>query len=655
MTTQTDTKLTSAHLNGASEYRPDIDGLRAFAVLAVIAFHYQIAYKWSKAGFIGVDVFFVISGFLITQVLVQTAGSPNFMRNFYQRRIRRIYPALAVVLTATVLAGLLLMLPSELEALGKHIFGGSFSVANFFYWNEAGYFDAQSVMKPLLHLWSLGIEEQFYLVWPLLIWVAVKRGLPLFACIGGLGALSLVYSIVVSTTDPTLAFYSPLSRGWELAAGGLIAVSPWKLGGRALRAASLVGVLLLLASLLLLSSALPWPGWRALGPVIGTGLLLVGGRSKSSVTRALGFRGFVWIGLISFPLYLWHWPLYSFYTIVASHPPLFAAKIGLLTCTFLLSLATFLFVERPLRYGTGGSTKARALVAVTAALGLVGVAFWAGGGLPGRPGLISTERSSSAAVAQQFASWTYMQDSACNSRYPNPKSADYGWWFCVASQDQPPTLLLLGSSYANQLYPGIVNNAAFDRQVVLSIGDCAVQRQPELPWENPCSGAKWAEQRDFVRSVIVRNPTIRYAIVAGLQWNPTQQQLSDLSSEIQFLQDHQVIPIVFYPHIEPPFGIHECLSRPIIPASSDCHLPAAARRALVAEFRPTLDLLHSQFPSVRLFDLNDVFCTDSGCDFLRGGVPLLRDAAPHLSVLASDLVGQALERWAKTSLPDLVR
>jgi peptidoglycan/LPS O-acetylase OafA/YrhL len=308
----------------SSSYRPDIDGLRAIAVLAVIAFHFDIATRWSRSGYIGVDVFFVVSGYLITQILLPTTTKPRFLVSFYQRRVRRILPALVVVLVGTLLAGVLLLQPSQLAALGKHTFGGSFFTANLFYWSEAGYFDAAAVTKPLLHLWSLGIEEQFYLCWPLLLWFVIRRRMSPMWAVAGIGLLSFAYSVAASTGDPTAAFYSPLSRAWELAAGAMIAIGPWrgtKLDTKTVRQlASWVGAVLLAVSFLTLSSDQPWPGLPAALPVAATALLIFGGLEQGVISRTLSLKPLVWVGLISYPLYLWHWPLWSIYTVVEGPP-----------------------------------------------------------------------------------------------------------------------------------------------------------------------------------------------------------------------------------------------------------------------------------------------------------------------------------------------
>ena len=212
-------------------YRPDVDGLRAIAVLAVVAFHGFP--QWLPGGFVGVDVFFVISGFLISTQLMASAatGRPAF-GDFYARRIRRIFPALIIVLAAVALVGWWVLLPHEFIALRGHVGASAIFSNNLLLWSEAGYFDGPSELKPLLHLWSLGVEEQFYLVWPLLIWWWWRRGLRWVPMIAITVAASFAVNIILVTDGgASAAFFLPHARLWQLAAGALLAA--WRFEGRA--------------------------------------------------------------------------------------------------------------------------------------------------------------------------------------------------------------------------------------------------------------------------------------------------------------------------------------------------------------------------------------------------------------------------------------
>jgi peptidoglycan/LPS O-acetylase OafA/YrhL len=331
-------------------YRPDIDGLRAIAVMLVVLGHAFPHYI--PGGFIGVDIFFVISGYLITGIIQKDIGDGRFsIVQFYERRIRRIFPALIVVLLATFIAGWILLLPSEFMALGREIIAGAGFSANLLFYSEVGYFDAAAQSKPLLHLWSLGIEEQFYLVWPLLLlglarW-RVAPTLPLIVIF----AASLIANIVIVRSHPEAAFYLPLTRAWELALGALIAIRPSNidLGGRMRELVGWSGVAVIAAATALYSPVTPYPGLAAIVPVAGAGALIL--TNGSSANRFLGNRYGVAVGLISYPLYLWHWPLLTM-AAISKASFLRLAESGLVVgASFIMATLTYFYVERPIRYG----------------------------------------------------------------------------------------------------------------------------------------------------------------------------------------------------------------------------------------------------------------------------------------------------------------
>lgn len=345
------------------KYRADIDGLRAVAILAVVGYH---AFpSWIKGGFVGVDVFFVISGFLISTIIFGSLDKGIFsFKEFYARRIKRIFPALILVMTACYALGWFVLLPDEYKQLGKHIAAGTGFVSNLFFWQEAGYFDNAAETKPLLHLWSLGIEEQFYIVWPLLLYLTWKRRFNLLLLTVTIIAISFAINVVKVHGDAVQAFYSPVSRFWELMLGSLLAylalhkISLWdgikqkngaSLGGiisgntsaqdsPALRnALSLFGALLITVAVLVVDREKEFPGWWALLPTLGTYLVICAGPQAWLNRVVLSHRVVVWFGLISYPIYLWHWPLLSFARIV--EPGILTLKIRIATIFIAIALA----------------------------------------------------------------------------------------------------------------------------------------------------------------------------------------------------------------------------------------------------------------------------------------------------------------------------
>ncbi|AXE31255.1 hypothetical protein DK842_15960 [Chromobacterium phragmitis] len=306
---------------GADSYRPDIDGLRAFAVLSVVAFH--IGLPGLPGGFIGVDIFFVISGYLISGLLKKELverGRIDF-KAFYARRIRRLAPALVLVVLATLLAAYFVMLPDDQNKLGREVRGVALLSANHHFLQHAfDYFDSDSDLKPMLHIWSLAVEEQYYLVWPLLMWLVFRRWgsgssgreRPVRGLLSLVWLLSFGLCLWLSLHDTPRAFYLMPARAWEFASGALLAMAPQRAMGRG-RAASLAGagLLLLAGSVLFLNDKMLFPGWIALLPVLGTVLLIWGGAANrdNPVSRLMSWRPWVVVGILSYGFYLWHWPL----------------------------------------------------------------------------------------------------------------------------------------------------------------------------------------------------------------------------------------------------------------------------------------------------------------------------------------------------------
>jgi len=370
-------------------YRPDIDGLRAVAVLAVVVYHALPTVL--RGGFVGVDVFFVISGYLISGHIFAELEAGRFtFTAFYGRRIRRIFPALCLVLLATLAYGFVVLLPVELAQLGADVAGGAGFISNLMLWNEAGYFDRSAIYKPLLHLWSLGIEEQYYIVWPVALWLLYKTRLSRFGFVMAVAIGSFALNAVMVTGHATADFYSPVTRFWELSAGALLAwwqpaTSAGTDHGRLRNGTSFIGLMLILVSTAVFNQDLHFPGWLALAPVVGSVLLIAAGPS-ALINRSLLSRGAaVFIGKISYPLYLWHWPLisYAYFLDRGRQLKTFPALCIFLASVFL-AWVTYRLIEQPLRFGRHRRGKTIALAACMLATGGIGMGVWAEHGFPGR-------------------------------------------------------------------------------------------------------------------------------------------------------------------------------------------------------------------------------------------------------------------------------
>jgi peptidoglycan/LPS O-acetylase OafA/YrhL len=364
----------------AGAYRADIDGLRAIAVVAVVCFHAVPGAL--PGGFIGVDIFFVISGFLITQILTQRLNSGAFsFAEFYARRVRRILPALAVVLSFCLAFGWLVLLTDEFRELGLHVLTAGAFVSNLQLWQEAGYFDKTAELKPLLHLWSLGIEEQFYLVWPLVLCAAWRCRIHLAAVCAALLLISFALNICIVPHNPAAAFYSPPTRVWELMIGATLACGlrlPIPISCRPYQ--GLAGLAMIAAGALLINQAVLFPGYWALLPTLGTALIL----DSRSCIHLLSGRVLVSIGLISYPLYLWHWPLLSFARIISGEALPVQTRVAIIAISFGLAIGTYALVERPIRRRVPRRTMLAGLGSSLAALAVAGFTIYSLGGLPGR-------------------------------------------------------------------------------------------------------------------------------------------------------------------------------------------------------------------------------------------------------------------------------
>lgn len=372
-------------------YEPAIDGLRALSVTLVLLFHAQISLF--SGGYVGVDVFFVISGYLITRLIQSEHAAGRFsLLKFYERRARRILPAFFLVALTTLAAGVLILLPSELAALGSSTIAATLFVSNYFFWKFEwrNYLLDDTQSMPLLHTWSLAIEEQFYLVFPALTLLALRVSKRYQAVVYfALWCVSLAFCIYLTKRDPRAAFYSSPARAWELLLGALLAVARIKspLPPPLARILPVAGLAMIALAGVGFDATTPFPGRAALLPCLGAALVIVACSESSPANRLLSHPLLVWVGLISYPLYLWHWPM----LIMAKHivlRELTGAETALLYAAAVgLAAATWKYVEAPIR-ARPGPFSARSVGLLAASAGCVtiaiGAALHASDGLPTR-------------------------------------------------------------------------------------------------------------------------------------------------------------------------------------------------------------------------------------------------------------------------------
>jgi peptidoglycan/LPS O-acetylase OafA/YrhL len=423
-------------------YRPDIDGLRAVAVSLVVLYH---AFpNQLPGGYVGVDIFFVISGYLITQILARELQEGTFsVARFYERRVRRIFPALLVVLIAVILAGGALLLPLEYQQLGLDAFAAAAFVSNIASLMHSGYFDVASSSKPLLHLWSLGIEEQFYLAWPLILLFVHRLRQPAGLAIAILALFSFLANIWLIGAVPIATFYLPFTRAWELLAGALLALLPRERSSQATaNVLSIGGILLIGAAAWLLTPKSHFPGWWALLPVAGT-CLIVSSSGAPSNRIVLGSRGFVAVGLISYPLYLWHWPLLVFGdSVIVKNTDL--KRGALVALSVLLAWLTYRFVEPIFRRGALNHKKIAGLIGGMIVVGLLGCLIFTDDGFDWRYPREVRDFISKAALIEP------RRMSSCMLGNQRELVLDQ----CI-DRNARPLLMVWGDSTAGALVPGL--------------------------------------------------------------------------------------------------------------------------------------------------------------------------------------------------------
>lgn len=542
-------------------YRPDIDGLRAFAVLTVAIYHAFPAYL--PAGFIGVDVFFVISGFLISSIIITESKNNSFsMIEFYTRRILRIFPSLLTILVFCICYGWFILLPNEYSQLGKHIIGAVTFVSNFVLWNESGYFDVSAAKKPLLHLWSLGIEEQFYIFWPILILLSIRLKNSLLKFILFVFVLSFIINIFLGYINSAGDFFMPLARFWELALGALVALSVAnnsnlipnsliKLESRHIEylfvtkvsyfysIVSYFGLVLLLLGHILIDAHNTYPYFWALFPSAGTALIIYSG---ANLNTSLIYRFFsnpimVWIGLISYPIYLWHWPLLSFGMIAAGNNNIAFNNFIAIILSFILAYLTYHFVELPFRDGKSRKLKSSMLLGCSAIIGFFGFLIY--------HSYFHRDIAEKAAILDKYSGF---------SGYPRPNGLynDPEYGLPSLGRNHKTKLVVLGDSHAEQY----INT--FD--VLLSKKNNQQEEIPQIlfkiTYDEPLSDIRdqyiWMLKDNSIKTVIIsyfwalryKSPKINYSVrccgdgpmgsVGGHIPLPlTEKQIKNIDSELE--------------------------------------------------------------------------------------------------------------------------
>lgn len=626
-------------------YRPDIDGLRAIAVLAVVLFHAELIRF--PAGFMGVDVFFVISGFLITGILLQDTS----IIRFYQRRARRILPALFVLLTAILGVGLLILLPHDLSTAARTSAATLIFISNIAFWRMANYFAHETQVWPLLHTWSLGVEEQFYIFFPLLVRFVRLRGRGFALLLGVIAALSFGAAVyAVAQRNGTPAFYLVPFRAWELLIGSILAtgvlppLSRWW-------ARSLVGLAGIVAILLPMTTTLlilPFPGLGALAPVLGAAAVIwAGSGGKHLTSPLLSCKPMIFVGLISYSLYLWHWPVLAFARYWAVDPLTPWQKVAAIIASLVLAALSWRFVERPFRRASVSDRKIWLLSAAGGAtLFAASAALVLTHGLPGRfPAAVTKLNDAS------DKTW----------KCPLPSFVPFGNGLAcpinLPSRDaKDAEVILWGDSHAQMYVPAL--RAALGNRTGLLVysygcapvlGDAATPACGTIQRNNYAailaSPAKivivaesWQQYRDEIGRHMGRDsfPVERYA--------PAVRRFTAL---VEGLRKAGKRVIMVGPIAIPGYDVSGIASRELLFYGEIRHPTGVAYADYLedtANVRDAMTALSKQTGAIPLW-VDRLACRDGRCDFIQDGKSIFADhdhlAADYTATL-SPLFAQAL-------------
>jgi peptidoglycan/LPS O-acetylase OafA/YrhL len=585
----------------SSPYRSDIDGLRAISVISVLAYH-AFPDIW-PGGFVGVDIFFVISGYLITRIIVDRLNVGAFsLGDFYRRRVIRIFPALSLVLIATYAMGWYLLLPSDFQRLSTNILAGVGFVSNLMQMRQTDYFAPEASSNPLLHLWSLGIEEQFYISWPLMLFGLAKiRHRPIiFAC---MAAASFFLCVALVSEHQTAVFYAPVTRSWELLAGallselhrrrrGLVANSP----NDGLKAS--FGIALIAIAMVMLSKTSTYPSWSALLPVLGAALIIDTPNSFLN-SRILSQRNVVFIGLISFPLYLWHWPILTFLNIANDGRLASSSVLAAIALTFGLSWATYKLVEQPIKRQRHA---VRTLIGAAALVSLTCIATIAGGGFDFR---LPPEIRSIASAQFDPAS----RRKSC-FRYPRPGAEKFGD-DCVES-GAGPLLFLWGDSTAATYYAGLKDA---QKRIPFRIAQFTAPGCRPLIGKPTSDHSRCAQVNASVLSHI-RDTSPDLVMLKGVWWPDDLAYLDNTIAALRKLHVPRILivgPDPWFGRIPPPefairyYNVHRTLPPERL---KDVYIKSP-NDSVMKKFAADLD--------VEYVSPADVFCDNDGCIFRTDG------------------------------------
>jgi len=645
VSTQSNVRKDEVVKNGL-KYRADIDGLRAVAVLSVLAFH--IGLSRFRGGFVGVDVFFVISGYLISSIIFADINASRFtIAGFYERRIRRIFPALIAMLGVASVVAVIYLLPSELVDYAKSLLAATGSASNLYFWWHSGYFTSPT-SKPLLHTWSLAVEEQFYISFPLFL-LLIRRFFPqrLRAAVVLLFSVSFVTSCVIVSRNPDTAFYMPYTRAWELLLGTLLSLGIFpRLRSAWMRnLATLGGIGMIMWAVLLYSQDTVFPGYSALVPCVGSALIIWAGEAGTSlVGSVLSWRPAVFIGLISYSLYLWHWPVIVLHkmgmlaglgaSMLGGHSALLSShRFDMLievALSFLLAILSWRFVERPFRSGPL-RLSGRPLFALTGGVMIIllGCAAWTvlAQGFKGR----FPDKALEIASALDVKDENSIRSGVCfiTTEY---HFENYNYDTCLHEDQNKKNYLLLGDSHSAMLWSAL--SSALQHSNVMQASTAACEPSLTPSGSNDCK-----KMMGYIFQQYLPTHPVQGVFIVG-RWE--QKDLDPLTGLVSWAKLHQVPVIVFGPVPEYDAPLPRLLAYSIAwtkPGLASQHLVASSK-ILDAEMQS----MAASTWHVPYISLYREICGADGCvEYADSAhkIPMMGDTN-HLSALGASLVVQRL-------------
>lgn len=648
--------------SGPLPYRADIDGLRAIAVLPVVLYHAGI--PGFQGGFVGVDVFFVISGYLITSLIAGEIAAGDFsLLRFYERRVRRIFPALFAVIAACAVAAWFFFMPNEFEYFARSMKAAALFISNIQFHKESGYFDMAAPMKPLLHTWSLAVEEQFYIVFPLLL-AAISRFAHsrLVAVLSVLFAVSFLASSWSVFQSPTDAFFLSQFRAWELLLGALLALQALPAPARSStrQAMAALGVGLILLAVFTYGEWTPFPGPSALLPCFGAGLVIHANAGKGMAGRILQMPALVFVGLISYSLYLWHWPLIVFTPYFIGREPSAAESSVIVAASFILAVLSWQLIEKPFR--GGASHVGRKPLFATAALCMIATIAFASyvideDGLPARLPPAAQKIYAATYDVSRFRGSGCFTDS--RDRYgPTPSDIRSGKLCGIGAEGQPaPAFLVWGDSHSGAMAPAIDGAAADAGVSGLFTGHDGCPPAFDLQQSSRTEAKSCREFNAAVRDLIAARRIPLVFLVAywpkyvhgselpheGVFFDAsTPPPLEDKSAPLKAEMDRlmadlarwgtKVVLVMDVPEMG--HYVPEAAARAVMTGGSTDIAPpwdyVAKRQALS---RSMLTDFAAKY-GARVVDPLPAFCSDGHCVAVRDGMPLYKDA-DHITAAAA--------------------